>query len=104
MTATRVDPRRRAAGIAARAVAAIGGGYALASLAAVAFAVALPLGRADAVVTGMLASFAVHAAAVVWVFAAGSAARAWCGLLLASAALGAVAMLGRWHAAGDLLP
>jgi hypothetical protein len=43
---------RRVAGIVARAVAAIGGGYALALLAAVALALVLPLSRLDAVLTG----------------------------------------------------
>ena len=94
----------RAAGIALRALAAIGGGFALAALAALALTTTLPLDRADAVLTGMMASFAVYAAAVVWVFAAPSAARAWCGIAAVAVLLAAIAMLGQWHATGNPLP
>lgn len=52
-----------------RIVAAVAGGYALAALASVA-ALALPIARPQAVLAGMLASFAIYAGAVVWVFAA----------------------------------
>ena len=48
-----------------RIVAAVGGGYALAALASVAV-LALPVSRIQAVIGGMLGSFAVYAAAVVW--------------------------------------
>lgn len=51
-----------------RIFAAVAGGYALAALASVA-ALALPISRPQAVLTGMLASFAVYAGAVIWVFA-----------------------------------
>ncbi|TWG88161.1 uncharacterized protein DUF3649 [Cupriavidus gilardii J11] len=76
-----------------RIVAAIAGGYALAALVSVA-ALALPISRPQAVLTGMLASFAVYAGAVVWVFAVRSAARAWTGLLVAAAPL----LLAAWYA------
>lgn len=66
-----------------RIVAAIAGGYALAALTSAA-AVALPLPPAEAITTGMLLSFAVHATVVIGVFAARSARRAWAGLLLAA--------------------
>lgn len=72
--------------LVSRIVAAIGGGYTLAALASVA-AVALPTDKAQAVLTGQLASFAIYAGAVVWVFAVRSAARAWAGLLAAAAPL-----------------
>jgi Protein of unknown function (DUF3649) len=88
---------RHAVGVAARAIAAILGGYALAALTAVAAAVWLPLERPEAVLTGMLASFAIYAAAVTWVFAAASAARAWAGLLLPAVVLG-----GLLHMKGHL--
>jgi hypothetical protein len=94
----------RTAGIALRALAAIGGGYALASLAALALTTTLPLSRADAVLTGMMASFAVHAAAVVWVFAAPSAARACAGISAAAVLLAVVAMVGQWYTTGHWLP
>ncbi|MCK8784095.1 DUF3649 domain-containing protein [Roseomonas sp. NAR14] len=80
-------------GILSRCVAAILGGYALASLAAIAFALWLPAARPEAVMTGMLASFAIHTGAVVWVFAAGNAWRAWIGLLLPGLPLAALLWL-----------
>ncbi|WP_395454355.1 DUF3649 domain-containing protein [Azospirillum melinis] len=85
-----IGPVRRAAPVASRIVAALFGGYALAALGSVA-ALALPMSKPQAVLTGMLASFAIYAAAVVWVFAARSALRAWAGLLAAAAPLLAAA-------------
>lgn len=81
---------RRWAGLVARVIAAIVGGYALAALASVA-AVALPMPKAEGVMAGMLLSFLVYACAVVWVFAARSALRAWAGLLAAALPLLALA-------------
>ncbi|KAA5609091.1 DUF3649 domain-containing protein [Rhodovastum atsumiense] len=72
-------PRR--AEILSRCVAAILGGYALAATLAAACAAFLPLPRAEATLAGMLASFAVHAGAVIWVFAAASSWQGWAGLL-----------------------
>ncbi|VVE68983.1 iron uptake protein [Pandoraea anapnoica] len=73
-------------GLISRIVAAIGGGYAVAALASVAV-LALPMNKAQAVITGELASFAIYAGAVVWVFAVRSAWRAWAGLLIVAAPL-----------------
>ena len=64
-----------------RIVAALFGGYALAALASMA-ALALPLDKPQAVLTGMQSSFLVYAGAVIWVFAARSALRAWAGLVV----------------------
>jgi hypothetical protein len=72
------------AGIAARSVAAIAGGYVLAALTATACAAALPSPRVEAVLAGMLASFLVHAGAAIWAFTARTAWRSWAGLLLAA--------------------
>ena len=80
-----------------RIVAAVGGGYALAALASVAV-LALPVSRIQAVIGGMLSSFAVFAAAVVWVFAVRSATRAWIGLFVASLPLLPLAW-SVWHGA-----
>ena len=74
---------RRAGPLAARIAGAIFGGYALGALASVA-ALALPMSAPQAVVTGMLASFVFYAGAVIWVFLARSARRAWAGLLMAA--------------------
>jgi hypothetical protein len=68
-----------------RLTAALFAGYAAASGIAIGLAVLLPGGKAEAVLAGTLLSFALYAAAVIWAFAARSAGRAWCGLLLAGA-------------------
>jgi hypothetical protein len=71
---------RYRAGVAARAVAAIGGGYLLATLSTRALALALPMAPVDNVVAATLAGLVVYAVAVMWTFAAASATRAWLGL------------------------
>ncbi|HWL83815.1 MAG TPA: DUF3649 domain-containing protein [Roseomonas sp.] len=80
----------------ARITAALFGGYALAALASVA-ALALPVSKPQAVLGGMLASFAIYAGAAIWAFAARSAWRACAGLLLAAAPLLAAAGLTWWR-------
>ncbi|OWT73561.1 MULTISPECIES: DUF3649 domain-containing protein [unclassified Achromobacter] len=82
-----------------RIVAAIVGGYGLAALFSVAV-LALPMTRAQAVLTGQLASFALYAGAVVWVFAVRSALRAWVGLLVVAAPLLLMASLATRGGAG----
>lgn len=67
--------------LVSRIVAALFGGYALAALSSVAV-LALPISKPQAVLTGMLASFAIYAGAVIWVFAARSALKAWTGLIV----------------------
>lgn len=76
--------------VAARTVAAIGGGYVLTSIAIALLALALPLPRADAVTIATLLSFMVYTCVILWVFATASALRAWTGVVGASAVLGAV--------------
>ena len=83
-------------GVAARTVAAIGGGYVLTSIAVALLALALPLPRADAVTIATLLSFVVYTCVILWVFATASALRAWIGVAAASGVLGAVLwMVGR---------
>ncbi|QTD46359.1 DUF3649 domain-containing protein [Ottowia testudinis] len=94
--ANRRATRRYRLGVAARALAAIGGGYALSALASVALALWLPVARAEAVTWGLLAAFVVYPLAVMWVFAARSAARAWLGLALPAALLGLPVALHQW--------
>ncbi|QHE91789.1 DUF3649 domain-containing protein [Pandoraea fibrosis] len=84
--------------LVSRIVAAIGGGYVVAALASVAV-LALPMDKAQAVITGMLASFAIYAGAVVWVFAVRSAWRAWAGLLVVAAPLA----LAAWAVSSGLM-
>ncbi|WP_050479166.1 DUF3649 domain-containing protein [Herbaspirillum rhizosphaerae] len=74
--------------VASRAVAAIAGGYALAATAAALLAVALPMAPAEAVIAATLTSFIVFCCAVLWVFAARTAWRAWAGIVLPGALLG----------------
>ncbi|MFW7341588.1 DUF3649 domain-containing protein [Pollutimonas sp. H1-120] len=81
---------RDIAPLISRIVAAVFGGYALAALTSVA-ALVLPMSKPQAVLTGMLASFIIYAGAVIWVFAARSALRAWAGLMAAAMPLLAAA-------------
>jgi hypothetical protein len=67
--------------IASQALAALVGGYALASSFTAFFSLALPLPPSEAVLAASLAGFAVHGAAAVFVFAARDTTRAWAGML-----------------------
>lgn len=97
MKAARVDWRYRLA-IASRAVAAVGGGYALAA----GFAAALSLGlaqfmpRVEAVLTATMLAWVMYAIAAGWAFYARTAWGAWGGTLLPALALGACAMAPQW--------
>lgn len=71
-------------GIALRVLAAAAGGYGLAALWAMGFAVALPMPHQEAALGGMLLGFPVHAGAAIWVFAARSMAGAITGLVAAA--------------------
>lgn len=81
---------RSTGALISRIVAALLGGYALAALGSVAV-LALPMSKPQAVLTGMLASFAIYAGAVIWVFAVRSALKAWVGLIIVAAALAPLA-------------
>ena len=102
------DPARRPArvvttgvryrlSVASRAIAAIAGGYGVAALSAAVLALCLPaafgMARSEAAMTGTLASFIVFALAVMWVFAARTAWRAWSGLAFAAVPLGLLLLL-----------
>lgn len=81
--------------VASRAMAAILGGYLLASAAAACLAVWLPLKRPDAVVAAQMLSFVFYTCAVIWVFATRNAWRAWAGILVPAAVMGALFWAGR---------
>lgn len=69
--------------VASRALAAIGGGYVLATACAGALALALPplgMARPDAVLTATMLAFVAHAVAAMWAFGCASAWRAWAGI------------------------
>lgn len=74
--------------VTARVLAAIGGGYALSAVTTALLAVVLPMTRAEAVITATLLSFVVFCCAVLWVFAARNAWRAWAGLAVPGVLLG----------------
>jgi len=86
--------------VASRVLAAVIGGYLLAALASVCLAYFLPLlfqsSRAEAAVLSMTLSFLVYLPAVLWCFACRTPWRAWLGLLVPSAVLGAVYACARW--------
>jgi len=72
-------------GVLSRSLAAIVGGYALAATSAMFFAVALPIARSQAVLTGMLIAIVLCACAALWAFATRSALRAWLGIVIPAA-------------------
>ncbi|MBV8624288.1 MAG: DUF3649 domain-containing protein [Herbaspirillum sp.] len=82
--------------VLSRIVAAVAGGYVLTSLCTIVAARYLPMGRADAVMTATMSSFAIFTCAVIWVFAARSAWRAWAGLAVPALLLALLLALVAW--------
>ncbi|OPA92797.1 hypothetical protein BFW87_16865 [Pseudomonas fluorescens] len=82
--------------VTSRVLAAVVGGYLMASLAAVCLALWMPTSRADAVITGMMSSFVFYLLAVIWCFACRTAWRAWCGVMLPCAVFATLAGVGFW--------
>ena len=97
MKAARVDWRYRL-GVTSRAVAAIGGGYALAAgfAAALSLALAQCMPRVEAVLAATMLAWLVYAIAAGWAFYARTAWGAWGGTLLPALAMGACAMAPQW--------
>lgn len=87
--------------VLSRTLAAIVGGYVVSSLSTMVLARLLPMAPADAVMTATMLSFAIFTCAVIWVFAARSAVRAWLGLALPSLLLALLAWL---TGTGSMLP
>ena len=83
-------------GVASRAVAAIFGGYAVSGMSSAVLALYMPTSRAEAALTGTMVAYVVYPCAVMWVFAARSAARAWLGLAVPAAVLG-VLLLAHYY-------
>lgn len=81
--------------IGSRVVAAALGGYALSAATAACLALVLPMARSEAVLTGTMVSFVVYVCAVLWVFAASSARRAWLGLVVPVVVLGGTVLILR---------
>jgi hypothetical protein len=76
-------------GVISRVTAAVFGGYGFAAIATVFLSFILPLPRGEAVMAATLLSFAIYVAAVIWVFAARTALRAWLGLAIPAALMAA---------------
>lgn len=82
--------------VASRCLAALLGGYLLASMASVCLSLWLPLSRPEAVLSGMMSAFLFYLGAILWAFAARTAARAWLGILLPAAVLAVINGLTYW--------
>lgn len=72
--------RQSVLSLLSRIAAALFGGYALAAAFSIWLSFILPMTMVDAVLTGLLVSFAVYTAAILWCFAVATAARAWIGI------------------------
>lgn len=79
--------------VASRVAAAALGGYALTSAATVLLALLWPAPQAQGVLWATMLSFAIYTMAVVWVFCARSATRAWAGMAIGTAACAGLAWL-----------
>ena len=81
-------PLRYRLAVTSRSLAALLGGYLLASMASVCISLLLPLPKVDAALTGMMLSFVFYLLAFIGCFACRSAWRAWLGMLVPSLLLG----------------
>ncbi|MFJ2522975.1 DUF3649 domain-containing protein [Pseudomonas capeferrum] len=82
--------------VASRCLAALLGGYLLASMASVCIALLAPLSRVDATLIGLLLSFIFYLLAFIWCFACRSAWRAWLGVLLPSLLMAMASGIAYW--------
>jgi hypothetical protein len=87
-------------GIVSRAVAAVLGGYILASAVVLFGALVLPMEQSDAVMTGLLLGLLTYAGGGLWAFTTRSARRAWLGIATPAALLGGIAWLARHGGVG----
>ncbi len=81
MSATNLSMRYRLY-VASRVVAAVVGGYMLASAMTVLIALIWPLPQAEAVFASVMLGFVWYTLAVIWVFSVKSATRAWLCMVL----------------------
>ncbi|TDS78793.1 iron transporter [Comamonas sp. JUb58] len=89
---TGLTPRYRLA-VASRVLAAALGGYALTSAATLLLALLWPAPKAQGILWATMLSFALYAVAVIWVFHTKTAARAWLGMLVATAVCSGLAWM-----------
>lgn len=92
MNANRRGPEYRA-NVAARALAAVVGGYAVAAVAVFAGARLWPLDRLQATIAATMLAFLLVPAVAVFAFLAASPWRAWRGVVLTCAVLGVAGLL-----------
>ncbi len=76
-----------------RIIAAVFGGYVLAAAVSACLSYVMPMSRVEATLTGMLVSFLLYVAVVMWVFAVKSLKRMWWQLGSATVVFGALAVL-----------
>ncbi len=82
--------------VASRSLAALLGGYLLASTASFCVAVSLPVAPVDATLIGLMLSFVFYVLAFIGCFACRDAWRAWLGVLIPSLVLGLLGALVHW--------
>lgn len=90
MAASRSLNWRDRTAIAARAVAGLGGGYALAACFSTTVALLVRTPREEAAFLGAVPSFLLLAGAVIWAFSARTVTRAWLGIGLPALVLAAL--------------
>ena len=83
-------------GVASRSLAALLGGYLLASMASVCIALLAPLPKVDATLIGLLLAVVFYLLAFIWCFACRSAFRAWLGVLAPSLLLSVISGVAYW--------
>lgn len=71
--------------VLSRVIAASVGGYVLCNLTNLALSIVLPVPQYQGLLFAMMISFIFYTLAIIWVFAVKTAAKAWLGLLIASA-------------------
>lgn len=86
--------------VLSRTVAAIVGGYAIASLSSVLLSLALPASRPEAVQAGLLLTIPVWVAVWIWAFSARRVVAVWRGIAGAAVVMGALAYIARAGGAG----
>lgn len=79
--------------VASRSLAALLGGYALASVASVCIALLAPLAAVDATLVGLMLSFVFYVLAFIWCFACRTASQAWLGVLAPGVLMGVLSAL-----------
>lgn len=82
--------------VASRSLAALLGGYVLASTASFCIALLLPVSSVDATLIGLMLSFVFYVLAFIGCFACRDAWRAWLGVLAPSVVIGLLGAVVYW--------